>query len=415
MLKAIPRHNIDFSRLEFKAILETLFKGRIFKGDWVQRFEREFARYIGVKYAVLVCSGRLALFHIFKTLDYKPGDEIILSSYNYYVIPEVIRLCGLKPVFVDIELNFFNINTALIEKSITHKTRAIITTHMFGHPCDLQSIYKLNQKYNLDIIEDCAHSCGSEYNGIKTGALGRAALFSYSMPKALTTFRGGAVTTNDEAIYETIKKSNSNHNDNVEKMLYDFLFGLICYLFSNPYVFTFTSFPVLLFLKSFFPNFHKNLFFDRPRRLSIQSPNFHNQFANLKAALGFVQLNRLDVMTERRRVLSKLLLQELKDFKNISLPWESPNVKHNYLYFNILVDNKEQFSKKLYFKGIDTEIMDFHNCSDLEIFKEYYVNSPVSAYAQKHILRIPNFPKLKEEDIKYIAKSTQMVYNDNSL
>ncbi len=405
MFKAIPRYNIDFSRLEFKTILAALFKGQIFRGDWLQSFEREFAKYIGVRYVALVSSGRSALFHIFKILKYSPGDEIILSSYNYYVVPEVIRLCKLKPVFVDIEINTFNIDSALVEKSITPKTRAIIATHMFGHPCDMDGICQLSQKYNLDIIEDCAHSCGSEYNRIKTGALGRAALFSFSIPKALTTLRGGAIATNDKTIYDTIKKLNVNCNHNIRKMLHDFSFGLICYLFSKPIVFTFTAFPVLLFLKSFFPNFCDNLFIDKPKRLTIQSPNFYPRFDNLKAALGSVQLDRLDSMISKRRMLSKLLLQDLKDVKNIYLPWERPNIKHNYLYFNILVDNKGGFLKKLFLKGIDAGILEFNDCSRLEIFRQYRVDSPVSVYVEKHILRIPNFSRLKAEEIKFIARS----------
>jgi len=382
-----------------------LIKGQALEGEALCQFETEFAKYIGAKYAVLISSGRSALFHILKTLDYKPDDEIVLSSYNYYVVPEVIRLCGLRPVFCDIELSDYNISTKAIESAITRRTRAIIATHMYGHPCDMEGIYSLAKRHNLDIIEDCAHSCGSEYKGIKTGALGRVALFSFSMPKALTTFRGGAITTDDKRIYDSIKRLNDGSDHNARETFSDLTFGLAGYLFFKPWFFACASYPVLLLMRRMAPDLLSKLFDNEPKRLTKGSIHSRAKFNNLKASVGMAQLRRLDSMIEKRRRVSELLIENLESINGISLPRELPGARHNYLYFNILFDNPKLLSDRLYLKGVDTESSDFRDCSSLEIFKRYYSDSPNAQYASSHILRIPNFSVLAEKKISYVAES----------
>ncbi|MCP4403340.1 MAG: aminotransferase class I/II-fold pyridoxal phosphate-dependent enzyme, partial [bacterium] len=154
-MHAYPRHSVNLSPGCYSAILKTAFSGKVLQGPAIQRFEREFAKYIDIPYAIGVSSGRAALYLALKALGLKPGDEIIMPAYTFHIVPLVLHACGLKPVFVDVEPDNYNIDVSQIEKQITPKTKAISATHMYGQPCELDPILELAEKHQLKVLEDC--------------------------------------------------------------------------------------------------------------------------------------------------------------------------------------------------------------------------------------------------------------------
>lgn len=187
-------------------VSEVLSKGWYIMGNELESFEMEFAAYSTARYCVGVANGLEALFLILKALEIGPGDEVIVPSNTYIATVLAISQVGAIPVFVEPEIHTHNLNSALIENSITNQTKAIIAVHLYGLCADMISINSIAQKHNLFVIEDAAQAHGASIKGQKAGSFGHAAGFSFYPTKNLGAYGdAGAVTTNDEVIAQKIR------------------------------------------------------------------------------------------------------------------------------------------------------------------------------------------------------------------
>ena len=188
------------------SVLRTLEKGYYILGPEVDAFEREFADYIGTKYCVGLASGLDALWIGLKILGIKTGDEVLVQSNAYIATVIAITMVGAKPVFVEPD-EYYNMDVERIEAAITNSTKAIIVTHLYGQPTSqMDRIQKICKEHNLYLVEDCAQSHGSEYDGKKTGTFGDIGCFSFYPSKNLGCFGdGGAIVTNDAKIAKMVK------------------------------------------------------------------------------------------------------------------------------------------------------------------------------------------------------------------
>ena len=181
-------------------------KGWYLLGDENTSFCNAFAKYCGTKYALGVANGLDALNLIIKAYGFGPGDEIIVPANTYIASILAISENGCKPILVEPDINTYNINPNLIEKAITPKTKAIMVVHLYGQAVEMETIWRLAEKYNLKIIEDSAQAHGAMYKGRRVGNLGDASGFSFYPGKNLGCLGdGGAITTNDEELYLKIK------------------------------------------------------------------------------------------------------------------------------------------------------------------------------------------------------------------
>ena len=188
------------------AVLEILNSGRYIGGEALFTFEREFASYIGVSECVSCNSGTDALFLALKALNIGEGDEVITTPFSFFATAEVITRVGAKPVFIDIDLDTFNLSLAEVERAITPKTKAIIPVHLFGQPVDMRKLMTIAKAHNLYVIEDCAQATGASWGEDRIGSIGHVGCFSFFPTKNLGACGdGGAVTTNDVAIAKQIK------------------------------------------------------------------------------------------------------------------------------------------------------------------------------------------------------------------
>ena len=193
-----------------QAIEEVLNHGMFVLGDEVREFERMFADYCQVKYAVGVNSGTDALILAMKALGIGEGDEVITVPNSFLATASSIVLAGAKPVFVDVR-DDYNINPELIEPAITTRTKAILPVHLTGRPADMKTIMEIAGKHNLYVIEDCAQAIGAEYKGKRVGGFGDIGCFSLHPLKNLNALGdGGIITTDQEETYEYILKD-QNH------------------------------------------------------------------------------------------------------------------------------------------------------------------------------------------------------------
>jgi dTDP-4-amino-4,6-dideoxygalactose transaminase len=189
------------------AVAKVLASGRYVNGPIVAEFEQQFARYIGTSDCVACNSGTDALYLALRACGVGTGDEVITSPFTFIASAEVINMAGATPVFVDIDPVTFNLDLTQIEAAITDRTRAIIPVHLFGQPVDMTRLMAIAQSHNLIVIEDCAQAVGAAWQGTKVGSIGHIGCFSFYPTKNLGACGdGGAVTTNDEAIAQTIRE-----------------------------------------------------------------------------------------------------------------------------------------------------------------------------------------------------------------
>ena len=189
---------------EERLLLDVLHSGKwsALTGDKVKTFQEKFAAYQSASYAICVPNGTLALQMGLMALGLQPGDEVIAPAYTFIATISTALQIGVRPVFVDIDPDTYNIDSAKIEAAITPRTRAILPVHLAGQPADMQAILNISRQHHLAVLEDACQAWGAEWEGQRVGALGNLGAFSFQLGKNITAGEGGAVVTNDPALYE---------------------------------------------------------------------------------------------------------------------------------------------------------------------------------------------------------------------
>lgn len=403
MLKVFPRHSVTLSKEAFAIPLRALTSRAGRDKNNMEEFEEAFAKYLGAKYAFSFSSGRVALGMILDALNLKKGTEVIVSDYNFPPIPLLLKQYGLRPVFVDIHPEFHNLDVSLIEEKITPQTGAILVTHLFGQPCQMDAVLGIARSRGIKVIEDCAHACGSEYKGTKVGCFGDAGFFSFGPGKSLACFGGGVAVTDDDSMARELKKLSSRlplfPSLKVWKnIIKTFLF----YVATRKNVFPYTLYPVICLLSLFDPDFMDRLQEEKVDSSLLPVANKY-RMTDVQAEVGLSQLKHLDANNERRIRNARLLDEILKSIKGVELVKTIPGAKNIYLYYRIMVGGIDGFRKELLRRGVDTERDDMHSCSGLPVFKEDRQECPVARQVYDKSLEIPCNSFMTEEDILYIG------------
>lgn len=352
----------EIDNREIRAIKRVLSSGWLIQGKEVKKFEKLIAKFIGTKYAVAVNSCTSALHLSLLALGIGRGDEVITSDFTFPATANVIELTGAKSIFVDINLNTLNIDTSQIEKKITSKTKAIIPVHLFGQSADMDPIIKLARKHKLKIIEDAACALGATYRGKKCGNFGNLGCFSFHPRKAITTGDGGMIVTNNVKLAKKLRLLR-NHGMVRSKQKIDFIL-----------------------------------------------PGFNNRMTEMQAAMGIIQMNKLNKTIQQRQKMAKIYDKLLSNAKGIKIPRKTKNTNHIYQTYAILLDNKinrDGLIKKLKRQGVETNIATYAMHRTHYYKKKYSLlprNFPNSEIAFKKALALPIYSKLTETDVRFIAK-----------
>lgn len=334
-------------------------------GKYIAAFEKAFAEYCGVKHGIAVTNGTVALHLALVALGVGKGDEVIIPDFTMIATAFAVCYTGAKPVFVDADKETWNIDVNKIEEKITERTKVILPVHIYGHPCEMNTINNIAKKYNLKVLEDAAEVHGAEYKEKKCGALGDIAAFSFFANKIATTGEGGMVLTNDDDLAEKCR-------------------------------------------------YHKNLCFPLNGQRNYQHNNigFNYRMSNLHAALGLAQVEKLDYYVERRIENNRLYKEYLDDIPGIIFQRDKKYVKNVYWMNGIVVDeekygmNRCELMNKLKEKGIDTRIF-FNGMHNQESLRNYGCNMDgqynVSDRLSRNGLYLPSGSSLSSEAIEYIA------------
>lgn len=350
-----------------KNICQVMADGRYIMGPQVKEFEAQFAQYLGCEQVVSCNSGTDALHLALRALKIGPGDEVITTPFTFIATTEAIGLVGATPVFVDVDLNTYNIDEDLIEPQITERTKAILPVHLYGRPCDMTAIMAIARKYNLKVIEDCAQATGAMWSGLKVGTIGDVGCFSFFPTKNLGCFGdGGAIATNDPLIAERVEYLR-RHGGKVKYQ-------------------------------------HEEL-------------GLNSRLDTLQATILLVKLPYLEQWNAARAAIADYYINELAQVKSIILPTveESGKPVWNQFTIRVLEGQRDRLQKILKEKGVSTMVYYPISLHLQQVHANLGYSQgvlPISEKLSHEVLSLPMFPELTTSAQKVVTESVSQAAAD---
>jgi dTDP-4-amino-4,6-dideoxygalactose transaminase len=404
-MAAIVRFGTRMVPERAQIVRECREKGQLVEGPHIAAFEEEFARFLGGGHVRTVSTeyGRMGLYFILKALDLPAGSEIIVPALTFWVVPEITRVAGLKPVFVDIDPATFTMDPAAAERAITPNTRAILPTHLYGMACDLDPILALAQRHNLKVVEDCAHSLGAMYKGRMVGTSGDAAFFSFQAFKPLNTFGGGLTWVRDTDVARRVGEFADAEAWPDEKRVESILrAGYWQYTFIRPRVFTYSLFPVW-WTASWMDWKPERYLWEGVRQLDPLPAHYRGRFSNVQAAIGRAGLARLPEFIERTRRHARMLNEQLGDIPGVTIPSIPEGRTHVYYQYCAYVPDGEELVRRCIRRGVDVAPMHVDVCTQMPLFGWQGPPAPGAEKAMTAV-QVPVYESLSDEEIERIGR-----------
>jgi perosamine synthetase len=339
--------------------------------EYIDRFQIEFADYLGSNYALATscCTGALHL--ALMALGIKAFDEVIVPDITWIASVEPILYIGAKPVFVDVLQDTWCIDPEKVEEAITSKTRAIIVVHLYGNLVEMDAIMHLANKYNLVVIEDGAEAIGSEYKSKKAGSIGHAGVFSFHSTKTMSTGEGGIlVTDNCEVIKRARVLNDHGRNPAIGKMLW------------------------------------------------MEEYGYKYKMSNVQAAMGCAQIERIEELIKKKRLIFNWYKDLLRDLP-VELNPENKGTKNSYWMPTVVVDEDIEFDPERLLIWLRENDIDsrpfFYPLSSLPMFKRE--NDNMVAYSlYKRSFNLPSYHDLSKESVEKVARcvSSFLMMNSNA-
>lgn len=339
--------------------------GNYWHGPEGRAFEQEFASYCGTKHSLAVANGTVGLELCLRALEIGPGDEVIVTPRSFIASANSVVLCGAKPVFADVDLDSQNITPESVRAALTPATRAIIAVHLAGWPCDMAGLRSLAKERGLGLVEDCAQAHGAGIGGVKVGAMGDIAAFSFCHDKIISTGgEGGMLTTNDEQLWAKAAAFRNHGRDPrrapVELEGYDY------------------------------PNLH-------------ESVGSNYRMTEMQAAIGRVQLTQLDTWLGERRRNAMMLANALADLEVLRVPRPTDNKAHAYYRLYAFLNQENPLPKRSR-AGVVAALRQAGVPCDAGICPEIYLEPAYQRAAGKGAnSRLPNARALGETSIAFLV------------
>lgn len=312
------------------------------KGNRISKLEEDFKKHFKVKYTISFNSGRSALLAILESLQLKRGKEVLLQAFTCNAAANPIIWSELKPVYIDCSTETFNIDIKDLKKKITSRSRVVIVQHTFGLPADIKEILEICKKNNLILIEDCAHSLGATYKNKKVGTFGKAAFFSFSRDKVISSVYGGMVITNDNNLAEKIKDFQEKAGSPSSLWIFQQLL--------HPVLMNYLILPTYQFLGKYLLVLFQRLYIlskavHWKEKKGKKPDYFPKALPNALAALAHFQLQKLEKFNNHRKRLAHFYFSNLKN-TSFELPKVIPGRKHIFLRFPVRHPKAHQIIKK---------------------------------------------------------------------
>ena len=339
-----------------RAMNNVLTRGDFINGDDVKLFAKEFSEAYSDVEVIPVANGTDALYISLKALGIGPGDEVITTASSWISTSETITQCGARPVFVDID-DYNTIDTTQVEAKITDKTRAIIPVHLYGQMCDIEKLLDIANKYDIHIVEDCAQSHFSKYNGQLAGSFGKTGTFSFYPGKNLGAYGdAGAIITRDHDLAQRMKAYASHgalikHNHFMEGM--------------------------------------------------------NSRLDTLQAAVLRVKLKYIEDWTKQRNKVALAYDHLFSEELNVKTPKRRSETYHSFHVYSIMHPRRDDLKKYLFQNGIETQIHYPVALPNMDAYK--YLNHvesdfPKATNLQKSALSLPIYPEIEMDELEYVAE-----------
>jgi perosamine synthetase len=349
---------------EVAAVSDVLMSGMLAQGEKVAEFEQKFAAYCGTAHAVAVNNGTAALHAALLAAGIGPGDEVIVPAFSFIATATAVSMCGAKPVFADVDEQIFNIRPEQVSEHITPKTKAVIGVHLFGQPFDVDPILEICEAHAIPLIEDAAQAHGALYHGVKAGNLGKLACFSFYATKNMITGEGGMVTTNDKPSADRLRLI-INHGQS-EKYLHRML-------------------------------------------------GYNYRMTDIAAAIGIVQLKKLDKFNMRRRKNAEYYAANLAA-KGLVKPKVADGVQHVYHQYVIRLTDEFPLSRTAFMEYIKAKGIGSAVHYPIPIHRQPLYAPvaepdpcPVATRLSGTVLSLPVHPSLDTKDLAYVCETVNKV------
>jgi perosamine synthetase len=347
-------------KLEKKNVCNVLDSRMLASGKQVIEFEKSFAKYSGSKFGIATSNGTTSLHTALLMCGIKPGDKIITTSFTFVSTINSIIFCGAEPIFVDIDKNTFNIDAHELEKTLKKEKniKAVLIVHLYGLPCDMDEILKLKLKYNFLLIEDSCQAHGAEFKKKKVGSFGDAGVFSFYATKNIMMGEGGIIITNN---YKFSKYARQIINHGKNSRLLHVVLG------------------------------------------------YNYRLTNVAAAIGIVQLKRLDYLIKKRIDNAKKYNEAFSNLSFLKIPCIPKYCKHTFNQYTIKIEKKERkkFINHLKNNGIISAIYYNFVVYKQPFYSKFKFNINVCNEAEKiskEVVSIPVHPSLTDKNINKIIK-----------
>jgi len=369
----------DTDREEIKAVSEVISSGWLTTGPKTHEFEAAFAHYVGAKNAIAVNSATAAMHLALYAAGIQEDDEVITTTMTFAATAEVVRYFNAHPVFVDIDPATLNMDVNQIEAAVSRKTKAIIPVHVAGQAADLDAIQAIADKYGLIVLEDAAHALPTRYKGRLIGSISDFSAFSFYATKTLATGEGGMLTTNNDEWADRVR---------------------------------------IMSLHGISKNAWKRYTAEGSWYYEIIAPGFKYNMTDIAAAMGLVQLDKLERMNERRVEIANRYNTAFADHPALEPPTKSTNSTHPYhlyilrLHLNALRLDRNQFIEQLHQANIGTSVhwipLHLH-----PYYRQTYAYKPEDfpvAYAEyQRIISLPIYSAMSDQDISDVIVAVTQI------
>lgn len=374
--KMIPYGRQTIEEDDIQAVVDVLRSDYLTTGPKIAEFEKMVADYVGAKYAVAISNGTSALHAACFAAGIQPGDEVITTPLTFAASSNCVLYCGGTPVFADVDPKTYNIDPEDICRKITDKTKAIIAVHLAGQPCDMDEIHKIAKEHDLLVIEDGAHALGSVYKGKKVGTLSDMTTFSFHPVKPITTGEGGMIVTDNEEFYQKMMLFRGHGITRDENLM----------------------------TRNDGPWFYQQL-----------DLGYNYRITDIQCALGCSQMKKLDRFLARRKEIVARYNEAFADCENIVTPYQLPETESGWHLYIVQVKNcdRREIFEALREHGIAVNVhyipVYLHPYYQEHGYKDVHCRNAEEVYS--HIISLPLYPTLTEEQQQYVIETLKYVIN----
>jgi UDP-4-amino-4-deoxy-L-arabinose-oxoglutarate aminotransferase len=369
-MQEIPFFRHDLGQAELDALAEVIAGPILTTGEFVERFEKRFAAYLGARRAVGVTSCTAALHLALLDLGVGPGDEVITTPLTFIATATAVEQVGATPVFVDVEPATGNLDVSAVEAAITPRTRALLPVHLYGQMCDMRALRAIADRHGLGLVEDAAHCVEGVRDGVRPGALSEAVCFSFYATKNLTCGEGGAIATNDEARADRLRllRLHGMNKSGADRQREGYQhWDMVCF-------------------------------------------GWKYNMDNFDAALLLPQLDRLDANLKRREELAALYESLLAPVSGLTLPATLPGVRHARHLFPVWLSDgrRDEIVAGLQQEKIGV-VVNYRAIHLLTYFRERYGHArgrfPVAERIGDATVSLPFFPGLRTAEVERVVET----------